>query len=105
MKRIILVIAALVLTIGLAFAERPISWPNTKPPGLAMSDAYACAVAALGNATNQFYCIRAGCFCYSDTSKDGWWKFEFCNTNGTPKRVLVSFDKKARVEDGPEVYQ
>jgi hypothetical protein len=105
MKNIILVIAALVVTTGLACAQRPIPWPEAKPPRLSMPDAYPCAIAALGTATNQFYCTSASCYSYSDTSQYGWWKFEFCNTNDYHKRVLVSFNKKVRVEEGPEVYE
>jgi hypothetical protein len=105
MKRIIFIIAALTFASLIAYAERSIPWPNTKPPRLALPDAYACAVVTLGAATNQFYCIRASSFCYSGTSTDGWWKFEFCNTNGSPKRVLVSYDKKTQVVDGPEIIE
>ena len=99
MKRIIIISAVFALATGLVYA-RLMAWPDTKPPRLALPDAYSEAADALGAATNQFHCIRASTLI--SRSPDGEWLFTFCNTNGSYKRVFVFFDKQTRVEDGPE---
>jgi hypothetical protein len=98
MKRIIIISAVLVLTTGLVFARLLLGPPDTKPPRLALPDAYTEAAHALGAATNQFYCIRAGTLI--SRSPDGEWLFTFCSTNGAYKSVFVFYDKQTRVEDG-----
>jgi len=98
MKRIIIISAVLALMTGLVFARLLTGPPDTKQPRLALPDAYTEAAHALGAATNQFYCIRAGTLI--SRSPDGEWLFTFCSTNGAYKSVFVFFDKQTRVEDG-----
>jgi hypothetical protein len=97
MKKVIIILTVLILATGAVFALR-INWPDTKQPRLALPDAYGQAVAALGTATNQFYCVRAGCLI--SRSPDGEWLFTFSSTNGAYKSVFVFFDKTTRVQDG-----
>ena len=67
--------------------------PRTPPP-LSMGEAYALAVAHLGRATNQFYCITASCLQTTNDPFTGW-TFSFSNTNGQRGRVNVYFYGKA----------
>jgi hypothetical protein len=102
MKRMIVVFVVLVVAAGLVFALRPELWPDNKRPRLDLGDAYQCALVALGSATNQFYCVRASC--QLPRPADGEWMFSFGSTNGPVKTVFVSFDKTARIHDGPMRY-
>jgi hypothetical protein len=97
MKRITIILAVLVLATGVVFARRGF-WPPAKPPRLSLPDAYVCAEAALGTATNQFHCVSASCLI--SRSPDGEWMIMFCNTNGVSKTAFVFFDKTTRIEDG-----
>jgi hypothetical protein len=99
MKRIIIIVAIVTLPACLVFA-RLMGWPDTKPPALPLPEAYAEAVQALGQATNQFYCVHANT--QIAFSQSGEWLFSFSSTNGSRKDVVIDFDKavKPRVVDG-----
>ena len=101
MKGLIVVLIALGLATGLVFARR-IGWDAKKSPRLPLSDAYICALTALGTATNQYHCIGAECMI--SRSPDGEWMITFCSTNGTFKTAFVFFDKTTRIEDGTIVF-
>jgi hypothetical protein len=80
------------------FATPIVPYNNSKPPGLSLPAGYELAVAALGSATNQFYCISASIS--TDFGAPGWF-FTFCSTN-TPQKhkwVTVEFGGKVHVED------
>jgi hypothetical protein len=101
-RNVAIALAALGLTTGLVFAKR-ILWPDTKPPGLALPEAYACAMSALGSDTNRYHCVRASCLI--SRSPDGEWMFEFYSPKGfAPKTAFVFFNKTTRVEDGEIVF-
>jgi hypothetical protein len=98
MKRVLIILTIVALGTGLLFAH-VMGWPEKKRPRLALLDAYACAAAALGSDTNQYYCVRACCLI--SRSPDGEWFLEFCSTNGGFKSVFVFFDKTTKVQNGP----
>jgi len=78
------------------------------PPPVKLDEAYSKALSALGNATNQFYCVsstslnlvpRVGTMSRSfPGGVDKGWMFVFSNTNGTSKSVCVYFDKTTAVD-------
>ena len=77
-------------------------------PTLVLPDAYSLALGALGNETNQFYCISASCLNRLENFGGGvlhqmqlGWTFEFSSTNGTQRHVLVYFDKSTAVGRTP----
>jgi hypothetical protein len=79
-----------------ALVARPVMWPRydeTKPPSLPLPVAYAKAMASLGQATNQYHCVRAS---VSNTLvRDGEWDFMFIAstpTNGIPYSWPVAVD-------------
>jgi hypothetical protein len=96
-RRTFYLFAIVVLMSGAAFARYGL-WPDKARPRLSLPDAYGCATAGLGAATNRFYCISAGCLI--SQSPDGEWLFVFSNTNGVYKSVTVFFDKSTKVRDG-----
>ena len=101
MKRLIIVVVFLGIATGLVFARR-ITWDDKMPPRLALPDAYACALTALGTVTNQYHCVSAECMI--SRSPDGEWMFTFCDTKGKYKAAFVFFDKTTRIEDGPIIF-
>ena len=100
MKRLIIVLLALGFASSLVFAGLDMLdlYKQNQPPRLSLQDACPLALAALGTATNQFYCLNAQAL---DT---GQWQFAFVNTNGVQKYVFVSFDKTTHIWNGPLVY-
>ena len=102
MKRLIIALAVFGLATGLVFAKR-IFWPDTKPPRLALPDAYACAISVLGSETNQYHCVRASCLI--SRSPDWEWMFEFYSVKGfARKTAFVFFDKTTHIENGEIVF-
>lgn len=102
MKRLALVLSALVIAGGLVFARNQI-YNRSLPPRLPLKDALPLAAQALGAATNQFYCLGAQVAIMR--SPDGEWLFDYAATNGAEKHVFVFFDKTTRIVDGPlEIY-
>ncbi len=97
MKRLLIVFVLLALPVA-ALAARRMPWTDTRRPALSLPDAYACALTALGPATNQYYCVRARCGI--SRSPDGEWLFIFSSTNAMYKSVFVFFDKTTRIEEG-----
>ena len=81
-----------------ALVARPVIWPSydeTKPPSLPLPVAYEKAMAALGQSTNQYHCVRASVS--NKLVRDGEWDFAFTTstpTNGVPytKDIVVYFD-------------
>ena len=73
-------------------------WPSydeSKPPSLPLPVAYEKAMAALGQSTNQYHCVRASVS--NMLVRDGEWDFTFTTsapTNGVPKnkQIGVYFD-------------
>ncbi len=73
-------------------------WPSydeTKPPSLPLPVAYEKAMASLGQATNQYHCVRVSVS--NALVRDGEWDFTFTTstpTNGVPyyKYIEVYFD-------------
>jgi hypothetical protein len=80
-----------------ALVARP-TWPSydeSKPPSLPLPVAYEKAMASLGQATNQYHCVRASVS--NMLVRDGEWNFTFATstaTNGAPsnKQIVVYFD-------------
>ena len=80
-----------------ALVARP-TWPSydeTKPPSLSLPVAYEKAMASLGQATNQYHCVKASVS--NMLVRDGEWDFIFTTstpTNGVPdnKHIFVFFD-------------
>jgi hypothetical protein len=101
MKRLIIILLALVITTTLVFA-RLMPYNRKQPPRLPLQDACSLAMTALGTATNQFYCLSAQTMVAR--SPDGEWLFEFTNTNGAEKHVFVFFDKTTQIVDGPLAF-
>ena len=79
---------------GTSSSKYPIYNPNTTPPPIGLSEAYARAQAAIGSATNTFYCVTASCIEKTNSGLTGW-TFVYANTNGQRGRVNVSFDGAA----------
>jgi hypothetical protein len=81
-----------------ALVAMPVKWPSydkTKPPSLPLPVAYEKAIASLGQATNQYHCVRASVS--NMLVRDGEWDFTFtasAPTNGVPynKDIVVYFD-------------
>jgi hypothetical protein len=81
-----------------ALVARPVMWPSydeKKPPSLPLPVAYEKAMAALGQSTNQYHCVRASVS--NMLVRDGEWDFTFTTatpTNGVPfnKNIVVYFD-------------
>ena len=97
MKRFTLIFGMVtLLAAGVAFA-RLHSYDETKPPHLALPDAYSLAMQAMGGKTNQFYCLGGDVLLSG--SPDGEWLFTFSSTNNLKKYVFVFFDKKTHVQD------
>lgn len=69
------------------------------PPPLALSDAFALALAYMGPATNRFYCVSATCLPDSRGGAPGWW-FTFSDTNGQLFRIETCFDKDIFTDEG-----
>ncbi len=78
-------------------------WDKAKPPSLPLPAAYQLAIAALGQATNQFHCVDARLS--TELSLPGW-HFTFYSTNisVTPRCFCVEFDSNA-IEDDSYVPQ
>lgn len=80
-----------------ALFARP-AWPGydeSKPPSLPLPVAYEKAMTYLGQATNQYHCVRASVS--NRLVRDGEWDFTFAAstpTNGVPnnKQIVVCFD-------------
>ena len=89
---------SLLVVSTILFATPVIPYDNTKPPSLSLPAGYQIAVAALGSATNQFYCISASIS--TDFGSPGWF-FTFSTTNTPPKYkwVTVEFGGTVHVEN------
>lgn len=98
MKRLLLILLGIGIASSLVFA-RNIAYNHKKPPRLPLQEAYPCAMHALGNETNTFYCLNATVAIMR--SPDGEWLFDFESTNGAVKNVFVFFDKTTEVVNGP----
>ena len=83
---------------AVAVFAMPLRWPRydeSKPPSLPLPAAYEKAMASLGQATNQYHCVRASVS--NMLVRDGEWDFTFVTsiaTNGVPniKEIGVYFD-------------
>lgn len=105
MKRLIIAGSAVTLAAVFLFAQGTTippgdnhwqkywGWEPTKPPPLALPDAYALVLAHIGSATNRFYCVTASCLEMTNYGHRGW-AFSFSDTNGQHARVQVTFDKE-----------
>jgi hypothetical protein len=109
MKQIILVgllfasIAGLALgqgtriSAGKRWSPFPSYDPKTRPP-LPLPEAYGIALARMGAATNQLYCVSASCLEMTNNGFTGW-TFLFSNTNAQHTRVRVFFDKAVSLDN------
>src|ERR1022692_1842063 len=104
-KRLASVAIIVAGSLTVLFAQWPVAHERRQPydgkksPPVTLPEAYNLALAALGQNTNEFYCIMTTCLdrlpmMTSAGVDDGeGWTFEFSNTNGSLKHVLVYFDK------------
>jgi hypothetical protein len=82
-----------------------LDYDKKTPPVLSMSDAYILALKKLGADTNRYYCLSATCLISfplassSGSNSSQGWAFDFANTNGVEKKILVGFDKLVWVEN------
>ena len=81
----------------------PKPYDGKTPPPVKLDEAYSKALSALGDATNQFYCVSATSLNHVPRTGflgavDKGWMFVFSNTNGTSKSVCVYFDKTTAVD-------
>src|SRR5208282_4411393 len=89
------------VTSSFKHSASPPDYDGKIPPPLNVAAAYGKALVELGAATNQFHCIGATCLPRLKTLGDNegfynfGWTFEFSDTNGTPMKVDVYFDKAA----------
>ena len=96
--RYILLGLATLATAVFAQVSGPKGGPNydsSKRPTLPLPTAYQFAVAALGTATNQFYCVEA--HLTEDWGPPQRWSFTFSSTNRTQKIMVV--DSKGKVQE------
>ena len=100
MKARIIILVLLVCT-GTLLAGL-IGYDASKPPRLPLGAAYNIATKAMGQSTNQFYCIGARLLI--SYSPDGEWVFDFSSTNGVSKRVTVEFDGKTHIDSPYRPY-
>ena len=98
MKYLLVILLVIGIAVSLVYA-RNIGYNHRNPPRLPLQEAYPCAMRALGNDTNTFYCLDARVAIIR--SPDGEWIFDFESTNGAVKTVFVFFDKTTQINNGP----
>jgi hypothetical protein len=100
MKTVLTLMLALVFTTILFASVILPPYDKSIPPGLSLPTAYACAMAKLGNETNQFHCISAEIS--RIYTSEGEWRFSFYSTNSTviPKFILVQFNGETDFDTG-----
>jgi hypothetical protein len=86
MKTRLAVSAFLVLAAVMLAADKATSFRSV--PRLPLPVAYDRALKALGQETNEFYCIGGT---LTNVPPHGGWHFEFSSTNGEPMWVDVPF--------------
>ena len=77
-------------------------WDETKPPTISLPDAYQLAITKLGQATNQFHCVRAGI--YTNSNPQGVWDFAFYSTNASVKWRSINVKFDGTITELPVVY-
>ena len=87
----------LVTLATIVFAHIGPPYDSSKPPKLPLPVAYRFATAALGSATNQYYCVEAHI-----TTDFGapCWSFTFGSTNRPEKVMTVDWEGQAQEDDG-----